>query len=146
MNDWLYQGMKFSPAEPFTYERFGKDWYGFVYCITHRGTNKKYIGKKFFWSKKTLPIKKTRKRRKITYVESDWRTYYGSNRYLTEEVQVHGEDFYHREILYLCKTKGECSYLEAKEQFDRDALLSETYYNGIIQCRIGSNSVKGLMK
>lgn len=144
MNDWLYQGMKFSPAEPFTYERFGKDWYGFVYCITHRGTNKKYIGKKFFWSKKTLPITKTRKRRKITYVESDWRTYYGSNRYLTEEVQVHGEDFYHREILYLCKTKGECAYLEAKEQFDRDVLLSDEYYNGIINCRIGAKSVKNM--
>ena len=142
MNKWIYQGIAFTPDEPFTYERYGKEWHGFVYCITHRGTNKKYIGKKFFWSKKTLPITKTRKRRKITYVESDWRTYYGSNKHLTEEVQIHGADFYHREILYLCKTKGECAYLEAKEQFDRDVLLSDEYYNGIINCRIGANSVK----
>ena len=86
MNDWIYQGLKFEPDEPFTYERYGKEWHGFVYLITHRGTNRKYIGKKFFWSKKTLPITKTRKRRKITYVESDWRDYYGSNKHLNEEV------------------------------------------------------------
>ena len=144
MNDWIYQGLKFNPAEPFTYERYGKHWHGFVYCITHRGTNKKYIGKKFFWSKKTLQKTKTRKRRKITYVESDWRTYYGSNKYLTEEVQQHGEDFYHREILHLCKTKGECAYMETKEQFDREVLLSDEYYNGIINCRIGAKSLKNL--
>ena len=29
-------------------------YYGFVYCITNRGTAQKYIGKKFFWFKKTL--------------------------------------------------------------------------------------------
>jgi len=144
MNKWIYQGMAFTPDEPFTYEKFGKHWYGFVYCITHRGTNKKYIGKKFFWSKKTLPVTKKRKRRKITYVESDWRTYYGSNKYLIEEVQQHGEDFYHREILHICKTKGECAYMETKEQFEREVLLSDDYYNGIINCRIGSNSVKNM--
>ena len=144
MNDWMYQGLKFTPDEPFTYERYGNEWYGFVYCITHRGTNRKYIGKKFFWSKKTLPITKTRKRRKITYVESDWRTYYGSNKHLNEELEQHGKDFYHREILHLCKTKGECAYMETKEQFDREVLLSDNYYNGIINCRIGAKSLKNI--
>jgi len=144
MNDWIYQGLKFTPDEPFTYERYGNEWYGFVYCITHRGTNRKYIGKKFFWSKKTLPITKTRKRRKITYVESDWRTYYGSNKHLNEELEQHGKEFYHREILHLCKTKGECAYMETKEQFDREVLLSDNYYNGIINCRIGAKSLKNI--
>jgi len=144
MNDWIYQGIKFTPDEPFTYERYGNEWYGFVYCITHRGTNRKYIGKKFFWSKKTLPITKTRKRRKITYVESDWRTYYGSNKHLNEELEQHGKEFYHREILHLCKTKGECAYMETKEQFDREVLLSDNYYNGIINCRIGAKSLKNI--
>lgn len=144
MNDWMYQGLKFTPDEPFTYERYGNEWYGFVYCITHRGTNRKYIGKKFFWSKKTLPITKTRKRRKITYVESDWKTYYGSNKHLNEELEQHGKEFYHREILHLCKTKGECAYMETKEQFDREVLLSDNYYNGIINCRIGAKSLKNI--
>jgi len=140
--EWQYQGRKWQPPEEFTPDVL----YGFVYLITNLGTGKKYIGKKFFWSSKTLPITKTRKRRKRLKVESDWRTYYGSNKHLIEDVKNMGEDFFHREIIHLCKSKGELSYLEAKEQFDRDALLSENYYNGIIQCRIGSNSVKGLMK
>ena len=98
----------------------------------------------FFWFKKTLPKTKTRKRRKITYVESDWRDYFGSNKYLVEEVQDIGKGIYYREILHLCKTKGECAYMEAKEQFDREVLLSDKYYNGIINCRIGSKSVKNM--
>ena len=137
---WLYEGRPYNPPKDFTKE----DLQGFVYCITNRATARKYIGKKFFWSKKTLPKTKTRKRRKITYVESDWRNYYGSNKYLIEEINTQGTDMYHREILHLCKTKGECAYMETKEQFDREVLLSDKYYNGIINCRIGAQSVKNM--
>ncbi len=145
-NDWIYQGLKFNPDQPFTFEIYGDKWYGFVYCITNRATAKKYIGKKFFWSKKTLQKTKTRKRRKITYVESDWKEYFGSNRILNEEREVAGNSIYHREILHLCKTKGECAYMEAKEQFEREVLLTDEYYNGIISCKIGGQSVKGFKK
>ncbi len=146
MNDWIYQGLKFEPDEPFTYERYGKEWYGFVYCITNRATNKKYIGKKFFWKAKTLPITKKRKRRQRLKVESDWKDYWGSNKHLQEDVAQCGKDMFYREILHLCKTKGECAYMETKEQFEREVLLSEQYYNGIINCRIGANSVKNILK
>ena len=61
---WLYKGLPYNPPEDFTTD----DLYGFVYLITNRANAKKYVGKKFFWSKKTLPKTKTRKRRKITYV------------------------------------------------------------------------------
>jgi hypothetical protein len=40
--------------------------------------------------------------------------------------------------------KGELGYLEAKEQFDRNVLLSEEYYNGIINCKIHRSHVQGL--
>jgi len=140
--EWIYKGRKYTPPEDFSTE----DYYGFVYIITNRATNKKYVGKKFFWKKKTLPKTKTRKRRQITYVESDWREYYGSSKVLTEELQQAGKDFYYREILHLCKTKGECAYMEAKEQFEREVLLTDDYYNGIISCRIGGKSVKNLKK
>ncbi len=141
-NKWKYQGRNFIPPKEFSSD----DYYGFVYCITNRTTGQKYIGKKFFWNKKTLPITKSRKRRKKLLVESDWKDYYGSNRILKEEIESYGEDIYYREILHLCKTKGECAYIEAKEQFDREVLLTDDYYNGIIQVRIGSQSVKNLKK
>ncbi len=137
---WHYKGIEWQPPEEFS----PNDAYGFVYLITNRATGRKYVGKKFFWSKKTLPITKTRKRRKRLLVESDWRTYYGSNKHLNEDVQKQGEDMFHREILHLCKTKGECSYMETKEQFDREVLLTDDYYNGIISCKIGGQTVKYL--
>ena len=138
--EWVYKGKTYEL--PTDYDH--KDVYGFVYMITNRATGRMYIGKKFFWSKKTLPITKTRKRRKRLLVESDWKNYYGSNVHLKEEVEKHGDEMFHREILHLCKTKGECAYLEAKEQFARDVLIDDKYYNGIINCRIGGNAVKNL--
>ncbi len=138
--EWQYQGKEWQPPEEFNHE----DAYGFVYLITNRATGRKYVGKKFFWSKKTLPITKTRKRRKRLLVESDWRTYYGSNKHLQEDVLNQGSDMFFREILHLCKTKGECAYLETKEQFDRNVLLTDEYYNGIISCKIGGQTVKYL--
>ena len=139
---WLYEGKPYNPPEEFSTD----DYWAFVYLITNRATAQKYVGKKFFWSKKVLPKTKSRKRRKITYVESDWRTYYGSNRVLNEEREQAGNDMYYRQILHLCKTKGEASYMEAKEQFDREVLLTDEYYNGIISCKIGGQSVKNLKK
>ena len=137
---WVYEGKKYELPENYDH----KDVYGFVYLITNRATGRMYVGKKFFWSKKTLPITKTRKRRKKLLVESDWKDYYGSTTYLKEEVEKQGEEMFHREILHLCKTKGECAYMEAKEQFARDVLIDDKYYNGIINCRIGVQSVKNL--
>jgi hypothetical protein len=42
---------------------------------------------------------------------------------------------FHREILRLCQSKSECSYFEAKLQFQYDVLLSDEYYNGWIMAR-----------
>ena len=137
---WVYEGKKYELPENYDH----KDVYGFVYLITNRATGRMYVGKNFFWSKKTLPITKTRKRRKKLLVESDWKDYYGSNVHLKEEVEKQRDEMFHREILHLCKTKGECAYMEAKEQFARDVLIDDKYYNGIINCRIGAQSVKNL--
>ena len=139
---WHYQGIIWQPPEDFNH----KDVYGFVYLITNLATSQKYVGKKFFWSQKTLPITKTRKRRKKTLVESDWRTYWGSNKHLQEHHETIGDDGFYREILHLCRTKGECSYMEAKEQFERKVLFTDDYYNGIIQIRLGGNAVKSFLK
>jgi hypothetical protein len=57
-------------------------------------------------------------------------------------VEESGSDAYKRVILRLCKTKGEMSYFEAKEQFEKDVLLSDNYYNEFIGCKIHSKHLK----
>ena len=124
------------------YEDTPEEYQGFVYQITEMESGKKYIGKKFFWKPKTLPKTKTRKRRIKTRVESDWKSYYGSSKEVQQIVEDKGSDSFKREILRLCKTKGECSYYEAKLQFEYDVLLSDDYYNEFIGCKIHAKHIK----
>ena len=49
MSDWIYKSEKFVTPEDFSSD----DWMGFVYIITNNESNRKYIGKKLFWFKKT---------------------------------------------------------------------------------------------
>jgi len=122
-----------------------EDYVGFVYVITDLSNNKKYVGKKLFKSKRKLPPLKGKTRKRTKIVESDWQTYYGSSDEVKALVEERGGEAFHREIIHLCKSKGEMSYLEAKEQFDREVLLSEEYYNGIINCKIHRSHVKSLI-
>ena len=130
---WTYEDKEFNPEEEFL-----EQYQGFVYCVTEVSTGKKYIGKKFFWSKRRLPPLKGKSRKRTVVKESDWKDYYGSSEHLKTLVEKKGGETYYREILHLCETKGECSYLEAKEQFLRDVLLREDYYNEFIGCKIHS--------
>lgn len=136
---WHYNSEIFDPTEEFL-----KPYVGFVYCITEIETGKKYIGKKFFWSTRRLPPLKGKTRKRIKTVQSDWMKYYGSNEELKLLVETNGTDTYNREILRLCETKGQCSYFETKEQFDRGVLLSEDYYNEFIGCKIHSKHLGSL--
>lgn len=120
-----------------------KEVYGFVYLITCKKTNKQYVGKKFFWSSRTKTVKGKKKRSKV---ESDWKTYFGSNKVLIEDVKNNGKDNYSREILHLCKTKGECNYLEAYEQFTREVLIGDAYYNEWIMVKVHRSHIKGLQQ
>ena len=130
---WVYNDKEFNETP--------EEFQGFVYMVTEKDTGKKYIGKKFFWKPKTLPVTKSRKRRVRTRVESDWRTYYGSNKEVQNLVESKGKENYKREILKLCKSKGECSYYEAKLQFQYDVLLSNEFYNEFIGCKIHSKHI-----
>lgn len=133
---WYYQGSEFNDTP--------EQYQGFVYIITELDTGMKYIGKKFFWSPKTLPITKTRKRRVKTRVESDWREYFGSSKEVQLLVEQKGSCNFRRDILKLCKTKGECSYWEAKLQFEYDVLLKpDEYYNSFIGCKINRKHLNG---
>jgi hypothetical protein len=137
---WLYEQSEFSLPE----DANPKDLYGFVYLIENTANGRKYVGKKFFWKSKVLPITKTRKRRQRLKVESDWKEYYGSSEELSADVNKFGVESFKRTILHLCATKGECAYLEAKEQFDREVLLSEDYYNSWIAIKVRKNHISRL--
>lgn len=130
--NWIYKDKEFT-------EQDIGDNYGFVYVITHLETGKKYIGKKFFYSSRTKVIKGKKKKYKIF---SDWQKYYGSNAELQCDVERYGTHSFKREIIHLCKSKGECGYLEAKEQFDRCVLESEDYYNAWIMVKVRKTHIK----
>ena len=134
-------------------EEIPEEYIGFVYLITNNISGKKYIGKKLAqFSKttyKTVTLKNgTKKKKKIKgKVESDWRDYYGSSDALTADIEKLGKENFTREILYFCKTKAECSYIEAREQFHHKVLESDDWYNGHIQVRVhGSHILKESLK
>ena len=129
--EWIFEDNLFDPDESFL-----EDYQGFVYMVTELDTGKKYIGKKFFWKPKTLPVTKTRKRKVKTRVVSDWKKYFGSSQEVKTLVEEKGAENFKREILKLCRTKGECSYYETKLQFEYDVLLREDFYNAFIGCKI----------
>ena len=87
------------------------------------------------------PPRKGKKKQPMGQKESDWRTYWGSSDHLQEDVATLGEKHFIREILYFCSSRGIASYLEAKEQFDREVLLTDDYYNGIINVRVGGSKI-----
>ena len=132
-------------------ETLPDDCVGFVYLITNITSQRKYIGKKLAkFSKTTYKTVKltnrTKKKKKIrNKLDSDWQDYYGSSPELTKDVELLGKDNFSREILYYCKSKSECSYIEAREQFSRQVLESKDYYNGHIQVRVhGSHIINKL--
>ena len=117
---------------------------GFVYEIICKSNNKRYIGKKNFYFSKTKQVKGKKKKIKV---DSDWQTYFGSNKELQEHVALYGENNFDRKILRLCSTKGEMTYYETKYIFATDAVISEDYYNDWCMCRVRKSHVvkKGLL-
>lgn len=133
-SDWTFCGQRF--ADP-------ADWLGFVYVIDNRTDDRRYIGKKLLISTRTRTIKGRRRR---TQTESDWRSYWGSNPHVHADRDRLGEAAFRRQILYLVRSRGVLSYLEAKTQFDAAVLMRpERFYNGIINCRINATHVRSMM-
>jgi hypothetical protein len=122
--DWIYNG------KPITEPPEG--YIGFIYLI-YLPDGRKYVGKKLWSFRKTKQVKGKKKK---YLAESDWKTYFGSSDEVKELVKSLGPDKFEREILHLCKTKGEMNYMETWEIFKRQALLNEDYVNGWVTCKI----------
>lgn len=129
--NWKYNGNDFTEVN--------KDLEGFVYLITNLTNNKKYIGKKHFWTRQ-----KDRKTGRRKTKESDWKTYFGSCDELKDDVKILGIDNFLREILYLCPHKKSMSYYETYEQFNRNVLMSEEYYNTNIEGKFFSSEKENI--
>jgi hypothetical protein len=80
-------------------------------------------------------------KKKRTTIDSDWRDYYGSNKELILDVKENGANNFKREIIRLCKTKGECNYQEAKLQFSLDVLEDLSYYNEWIMVKVSRSHI-----
>jgi len=133
MSDWTYNN-KVVTELPEGCEAF-------VYLITNTIDGRMYVGKKLAKFKTTKPPLKGKKNKRRGTKESDWQTYWGSSDNLKEDVEKLGEDKFTRQILHICPSRGVASYLEAKEQFDRNVLLTDDYYNGIINVRVGGSKI-----
>ena len=137
---WLYENTQI--------EALPEDCVGFVYLITNKLSGRKYIGKKLAKFSKTsykvVKLKNGNKKRKRirSKIDSDWQLYYGSNDQLNRDIEALGADNFTREILFYCRSKAECSYVEAREQFNHRVLESDDYYNGQIVCRIHGSHIK----
>jgi len=136
---WYYQGIEVVDLP--------EDIVGYVYCITNLTNNRKYIGKKLAkFSKTTYRTVKQKngikkKKRIRSKIDSDWQQYYGSCAELSADIEKLGTNNFTREILFYCASKSECSYIEAREQFSRQVLESQDYYNGHIQVRVHGRQI-----
>jgi hypothetical protein len=134
---WIYRGKTFESEDINTY-------YGFIYRITNTINGHDYVGRKYFTTIKKRPPLKGKKNKRRETIETDWKEYWGSSPRLLADIEQLGKDKFTREIIHLCSSRGETNYMEAYYQFTEGVLLREDNYNGIIQIKLGKNSVKDL--
>lgn len=116
-NPWYYNG------EPFL-SQYIENNFGFVYRITNLQTNRKYLGRKYFWS-----FRKPKGKSRRVKSESDWKKYYGSSDELNQERKELGNFAFKREILSLHETKGWVNFEETRQLFVHN-VLSESLADG----------------
>lgn len=117
---------------------FNENAFGFIYEIVNNAlpVPKRYIGKKQCVSRVKRKPLKGKKRNRIDQKESDWKTYTGSSKELNEDIIKYGKENFSFTILEWCNSKWALAYTEAKLQFELKVLLSENFYNGILNLRL----------
>ena len=106
---------------------FPDNTHGFVYIITHIPSNKAYIGRKILQNTSKVKLGKKelkelegvvgrRPSYKMAVKESNWKTYWGSNKYLLELYKTEPKENFNRHILICASTKKQLTYYEVKYQ------------------------------
>jgi len=116
-NPWWYKDRVFESDEI-------NGYYGFVYLITNTINDRRYIGRKYFWS-----FRKKKGQNRRSKQESDWKNYYGSCPELKEDIKKYGRQNFKREILSLHTTLGKVNYEETRLLFVH-GVLTESLTDG----------------
>ena len=106
---------------------FPDNTYGFIYMITHLPSGKAYIGKKILQHTRKVKLTKRelaeyegvvgrRPSYKLAVKESDWQTYWGSNKYLKELLKEEPKENFERHIITCAPSKKLLTYYEVKYQ------------------------------
>ena len=122
MINWTYQ-----QKEMLNISDFPDETYGFVYRIIHIPSKKSYIGKKILQNTSKVKLGKKelaeyagvvgrRPSYKLAVKESNWKSYWGSNKYLKELYEAESKDNFERQILKCASTKKLLTYYEVKFQ------------------------------
>jgi len=97
------------------------DYEGFVYQITNKITNEKYIGRKYL-----IAIRKKKivgkKRKLVERKESDWMKYKSSSKRVHEAIKQFGLVNFEFKILKCYKTRGETNFAETELLFKKEVL------------------------
>ena len=132
--NWIYLKKEITSVD-----QFPNDIMGFVYRIIHTPSKKEYIGKKFLvftqkrkLAKKDLKLYEGQPGRKPKYKivskESDWKTYWSSNKEIKKLLETEPKSNFERQILHLCRSKKELTYFETKYQFLYEVLEKPNKY------------------
>lgn len=132
---WVYN------SKPITnLNDFPKDTFGFIYIVKNNNTNKSYIGKKVLYHNKKVKLGKKevaeltgvgrKPTTKIVTKESDWETYYGSNKEVMQLIKDGKQDLFTRTIIKLAPNKKLLTYYETQALFTYKVLEQpESFYN-----------------
>ena len=133
--NWLYY-----EDEITNISQFPENTYGFIYKVIHSTTGKIYIGKKVLYhnqkkklTKAELELSTGRGRKslyKIVQKESDWKSYYGSQKEIKELITQGKKYEFKREIIQFVNNKKLLTYFETKWLFTFGVLEHpDLYFN-----------------
>lgn len=149
--NWIYKN---HPIEDIT--QFPENTFGFVYMTTHKPTGKSYIGKKILQFTKKIKLGKKelaalegvvgrRPSYKLAVKESDWKTYYGSQKDIKKLITEGKQDEFERTILKCVETKKQLTYFEIKYQMLYEVLEKpDKWYNDSILGKFFPKDFEGL--